>query len=480
VVNISVLFLLCISRFSAAGILPVSGTVKDYETGKPVAAAHVVLQWTGTFGIGHGNTACYQTRFTKTGNSGRYLKSGGKLPGLIGPFDSKPHVNVYKRGYYQPQYHDERYGDIDKDDLVQFSGSPAERLEYLAKLTRSMNCYGHDGELLPVYKLIYAEALELAESEEEIRTALDMCRDIARYAVTPGAEKQDKLRDLKIAKYINEHYPECLRAEHFMEAVQHRDTGTAASMLDNGMDTDVLDEREGNLYQQLMYSRTLDNQEKFLYIMLLTEKGGNPYLPGKYGIIPIMSAISTANRGEPDKVALAVAMIKTSSRNAYFNEMPYQKRFAGVLETRRQEIVEAYLDSGFRINRPIKDDLVLLMTNRGIQVQFLVDKGANVNIKDKNGRTAIHHAAMNRYGNTRILALIRNGEDVNTADIHGRTAIFYAVSNNDKPMVEMLIDNGADTLKRDDQGKTALWYARMQEKTHPGITRALMLAGKQE
>jgi ankyrin repeat protein len=120
------------------------------------------------------------------------------------------------------------------------------------------------------------------------------------------------------------------------------------------------------------------------------------------------------------------------------------------------------------------------MTNRCIQVQFLVDKGANVNIKDKNGRTAIHHAAMNRYGNTRILALIRNGEDVNTADIHGRTAIFYAVSNNDKPMVEMLIDNGADTLKRDDQGKTALWYARMQEKTHPGITRALMLAGKQE
>jgi hypothetical protein len=478
-VNISVLFLLFTSYSSVAGILPVSGTVKDYETGKPVAGAYVVLQWTGGFGIAHSNTSCYETRFTKTGKSGRYLQAGGKLPGPIGPFESNSHVFVYKRGYYRPSYRDERYPDIDKDDLVKFSGSHAERLEYLDKLTWKMSCYAHNSDLLPVYKLIYEEALELAESEQELQTTLDMCLDIARYEIMPGVERQDKHRDLKIAKHLNEHYPECLRAEHFMEAVLYREADTAASMLDNGMDPNELNKHKGNLYQQIKRSQELDYQEKLQYIILLTEKGGNPYLPGKHGTTPIMNAIRTANRGEPDKVALAIEMIKASSRNAYFRDMPYQARFAGVLETHRQDIIEAYITAGFRVDEPINDDLFLLMSCRSNLVQFLVDQGANVNSRDGDDRTALHHALFYR-GGPKVTELIKNGVDVNAADIHGRTAIFYAVSNNNRPMVELLIDSGADVLKQDDQGKTPLWYARMQEKTHPGIIRELMLAGKQK
>ena len=232
-----------------------------------------------------------------------------------------------------------------------------------------------------------------------------------------------------------------------------------------------------------MYSQKIDAHEQVRYLLLLTGKGGNPYKAERDGSKPIASVIRAANRGEPDKVALAVAIIETSSRNPYFRAMPYESRFEGVMETVRPEILDAFIRAGFRVNEPIEDDLDLLMTNTRVPgrspfIRVLVDRGADLNLRDRGGRTALHHALTTRESSGYASELVRNGADVNAQDKHGRTPLFYAVSINSRDLVKQLLESGADPRIRDERGKTALWYAGMQERTDYAIIRQLTLADK--
>lgn len=474
--------LLCLimpSRVLAGGAPPRPGIVKDAQTGKSVPDAYVVVNWEATYGIGHGVTSCYRVRFAKTGGHGEYLIPGWMaVPKPFCQINFQGRVTVYKPGYRSPRYGEYNGKRLGEDALTSFTGTAHERLEYLQDIARDISCLYQDKEILPVYKAVYEEARGLVTSDEDRELANRLCDDVAQIEIMQGRDDVDSDRDLKIAGYLNEHYPECLRPEHFMEAAMSGDYSNAARMLDNGVDPDSMNKYGGNLYQQISASQKLDDREKARYLVLLTEKGGNPYKAGLYASKPVTSVIKGANRGEPDKIALAVAMIETSSRNPYFKQMPYETRFAGVMETGRPEILDAYIKAGFRVNEPIEDDLVLLMTNtrvpgRSHLVRVLVDRGADLNLRDRDGRTALHHALTTRESSGYARELVRNGADVNARDKHGRTPLFYAVSINDRELVKQLLESGADPRIRDELGKTALWYARMQEKIDSAIIRQL-------
>lgn len=137
------------------------------------------------------------------------------------------------------------------------------------------------------------------------------------------------------------------------------------------------------------------------------------------------------------------------------------------------------------MNEPIEDDLTLLMTNtrvpgRSPLIRFIVEKGADLNLRDGDGRTALHHALTTRESSGYARELVKNGADVNARDKHGRTPLFYAVSINDRERVRQLLESGADPQIRDERDKTALWYARMQERTDYAIIRVLALAEQSE
>lgn len=75
-------------------------------------------------------------------------------------------------------------------------------------------------------------------------------------------------------------------------------------------------------------------------------------------------------------------------------------------------------------------------------VNELIEKGTNVNTKDKYGYTALHLAArLNQYEIAKTL--IKNGASVNTIDIYKDTPLLDSTRNSTNAMSKLLICNGA-------------------------------------
>lgn len=73
---------------------PISGTVVDAETGKPVEGALVLVEWTRTTGIGLTTTKSYKVAEVVTDKDGKFT-----LPGVLNPFVNAPYLTIYKKGY---------------------------------------------------------------------------------------------------------------------------------------------------------------------------------------------------------------------------------------------------------------------------------------------------------------------------------------------------------------------------------------------
>ena len=88
-------------------------------------------------------------------------------------------------------------------------------------------------------------------------------------------------------------------------------------------------------------------------------------------------------------------------------------------------------------------------------VNWLLSKGAHVNIKDNTGYTPLHWAVL--VGHIKIaVKLIETGADVNVTSPDGLTPLHDAAYNGRKEIIRLLIHNGAKPDARDDLGKTPL------------------------
>ncbi|RSL89936.1 hypothetical protein CEP51_000961 [Fusarium floridanum] len=89
------------------------------------------------------------------------------------------------------------------------------------------------------------------------------------------------------------------------------------------------------------------------------------------------------------------------------------------------------------------------------QVKALIDAGADVNIKRKNGRQALNGAA-----NAEIVdLLVRAGADVHATDASGCTALHMAAGNNETEIVEKLLLMGARVNQSSHRGLRPLHMA---------------------
>ncbi len=144
------------------------------------------------------------------------------------------------------------------------------------------------------------------------------------------------------------------------------------------------------------------------------------------------------------------------------------------------------------INKGIDNDLILAaIEGNKDKVIDLLNQGADVDHRDRNGRTALTSASLNnyvdivklliekgadvnfktelrltalmvasKYGHTEIVRLlIESNANINHKDIYERTALIYASREGRKEVVKLLIEKGADVNCKDKWRETSLIYA---------------------
>ncbi|KAF4651728.1 hypothetical protein FOZ61_010239, partial [Perkinsus olseni] len=86
-------------------------------------------------------------------------------------------------------------------------------------------------------------------------------------------------------------------------------------------------------------------------------------------------------------------------------------------------------------------------------VRYLIDKRANVNFKDRDGRTPLHEAS--RYGHAALVELLLDSEaDIDATDSAGETPLSQAVSGCRHDVVTLLVSKGAKVHTTDSEGIT--------------------------
>lgn len=157
---------------------------------------------------------------------------------------------------------------------------------------------------------------------------------------------------------------------------------------------------------------------------------------------------------------------------------------------------------------------LIIASNNGFTeiAVYLIDAGADVNAKSRQGITPLIAAAMNghadmvallatkitnldqlsemqyqsnalhlaaRDGHTAVIeVLLKAGADVNALEGTDSTALMYAAYNGHLEAVELLIEQGADLNVRDQGGQTALYWANF--RNHTDIAALISAAGGTE
>ena len=148
------------------------------------------------------------------------------------------------------------------------------------------------------------------------------------------------------------------------------------------------------------------------------------------------------------------------------------------------EVMSCLIENGADINACTSynccNPLMMACENNQLNaVTFLIERGALVNLQDKEGQTALHHAIQANSGFHEpyevLDCLIQNGADVNTQSNEGRTPLMKAIGLSKVNIATFLIKQGANLDLQDKDGDTALHYAVCT--LSPEITDSILTLG---
>lgn len=151
--------------------------------------------------------------------------------------------------------------------------------------------------------------------------------------------------------------------------------------------------------------------------------------------------------------------------NSLFAQTEQNKIFFNACIKGDIEVIKKILENNFDIDLTDKQGITGLnfavAYNQFNVVRFLIEKGANLNIKDKNGWSPIITASQLLKDKTEIVKyLIQNGANINQVDKDGFSALHIAIENNYFNVAKLLIIKGIDiSIKTKLDKETALHKA---------------------
>lgn len=123
-----------------------------------------------------------------------------------------------------------------------------------------------------------------------------------------------------------------------------------------------------------------------------------------------------------------------------------------------KEIAKKYLNSADIYGNTL---LMHAIKNNNVEIiKYLIDKGADVNEKDRYNKTVLIHAVSNITDLNIIELLINAGANVNAEDICGFDVINYAAMKNTNPeIIKLLMNKGSNVKRIYNNGFTLAHYA---------------------
>ncbi len=134
---------------------------------------------------------------------------------------------------------------------------------------------------------------------------------------------------------------------------------------------------------------------------------------------------------------------------------------AGSSKANAIETLELLLTTGATFDEATQKNIMhaALNTGRPAMVQYLLNKGVNINMRLNHGIPLLQIANNNEHPQVMAL-LLAAGADVNAANDAGLTALHWAIQKDAREQswqkVKLLLDNGADLHQKDAYGRTPL------------------------
>jgi ankyrin repeat protein len=229
------------------------------------------------------------------------------------------------------------------------------------------------------------------------------------------------------------------------------------------------------------------SQEGADVVRVLLANGADPNLKTKEGTSPAQAAVGSFDsrvtlqlliknkvalniKDEEGRTLLHQASIMSDSNaaeilieNGSDINAKDTKGFTPLILAVSDYMLPGKLDSDPRVARGSREDVV----------ELLLKSGANANLPDPAGNTALHYAAQE---NRRVILrlLLENKGDPNHKNNKGETSLHTATLYDQIAIVKLLLANKADATIKDQEGKTALDWAKQYSRDEI----AALLSGK--
>ena len=151
--------------------------------------------------------------------------------------------------------------------------------------------------------------------------------------------------------------------------------------------------------------------------------------------------------------------------------------------SQNRALSELAIAHGYDINTGRPGWPPLVVASRGDKgehpekIQALLDLGADVNVRDYKGKTALHRAATAGFlGSMEVL--LENGAEIDAADEKGETPLFDAVRAGRVAAVALLLERGSDPAVSSAKGVSVTSLAKKMRKQGANEIVALLDGGR--